>query len=80
MTKNDLLTLRVARRWARLNARAGMPAGLRIHDLRHTAMYLLAISGVPETIRMKIAGHKTTAMAHHYAGHVNVEDIRRAIG
>jgi hypothetical protein len=29
---------------------------------------------------MKFAGHKTTAMSHLYAMHINIEDMRRAIG
>ena len=69
----------IADRWHKLRTRAGMPADLRVHDLRHTAMYLLAVAGVPDTVRMKIAGHKTTAMSHLYASHVNVDDMRRAI-
>ena len=70
----------IADRWAKLRTRACMPEDLRVHDLRHTAMYLFAVAGVPDSVRMKIAGHKTTAMSHLYASHVNVDDMRRAIG
>lgn len=70
----------VRHRWALLRARAGMPALLRVHDLRHTALTLLALAGVPETVRMALAGHKTTAMAGHYSNHASVEDVRRALG
>lgn len=70
----------IAARWRKLKTRAEMPEDLRVHDLRHTAMYLFAVAGVPDTVRMKIAGHKTTAMSHLYAMHINIEDMRRAIG
>lgn len=70
----------VRHRWALLRTRAGMPALLRIHDLRHTALTILALAGVPETVRMALAGHKTMAMAGHYSNHASVEDIRKALG
>jgi len=70
----------VRHRWVLLRARSGLPALLRVHDLRHTALTLLALAGVPETVRMALAGHKTTAMAGHYANHASVEDVRRALG
>jgi integrase len=70
----------VSVRWKRLRKAAGLPAGMVIHDLRHTSLYLLALDGVPENVRMALAGHKTEDMAKHYADHATVEDVRRALG
>lgn len=67
-------------RWGRIKRAAGLPPEMTIHDLRHTSLAILAIDGVPEAVRMELAGHKTTAMADHYANHASIEDIRRALG
>lgn len=67
-------------RWLTLRARAGLPPTIRLHDLRHTAMYLLALGGTPENVRMALAGHKTAAMAGRYANHATLDDMRRALG
>jgi integrase len=66
-------------RWLRLRDRAGLPDTVRLHDLRHTAMYLLALNGVPEMVRMALAGHKSSDMASRYANHATLDDVRRAL-
>jgi len=70
----------VRHRWSLLRARAGMPEGLRIHDLRHTALTILELSGAPASVLMALSGHKTAAMTAHYTNHASVEDVRRALG
>jgi len=65
--------------WSKLRKDAGCP-GTTIHDLRHTALYLLALSGVPENIRMALAGHTTLDMARLYSDHATVEDVRKHVG
>lgn len=68
----------VVHRWERLKKAAKVDC--TIHDLRHTAIYLLALDGVPQNVAMALAGHKTEAMAELYANHASVEDVRRALG
>jgi integrase len=71
---------RVRWRLTLLKRRANVPADLRLHDLRHTALYLLELSGAPGSVLQALAGHRTAAMAAHYASHASVEDVRRALG
>lgn len=66
-------------RWAELRRRADLP-NVTIHGLRHTALYLMALDGVPDNVRMALAGHMTKEMADRYAQHATVADIRKALG
>jgi len=55
--------------WERANKAAGLPADLRIHDLRHSLASALANAGTPLYAIGAILGHKqlstTTRYAHH---------------
>jgi integrase len=45
--------------------RLGLPK-VGCHGLRHSSLTILADVGVPEDVRMRRAGHSTTAMSRHY--------------
>ncbi|MBI3934842.1 MAG: site-specific integrase [Acidobacteria bacterium] len=51
---------------------------LRFHDLRHTAISLLAMEGVPESVIREIAGHIDESMSRLYT-HPHRADIRAAV-
>ena len=53
-------------------------AGLRFHDLRHTAITKLAESQTSDSTIMAIAGHVSDTMLRHYS-HIRQEAMRRAL-
>ena len=68
----------IRHRWGRIKKAAKVDC--TIHGLRHTALTILALDGVPENVRMQLGGHATEAMARHYARHATLEDVRKALG
>ena len=60
--------------------RAGLWEGFTIHDLRHTADYLMERAGTPQSARMAILGHTTVDMDLHYTNHADMDDMRGAVG
>jgi len=66
-------------RWAKLRAVAGC-ADTTIHALRHTALTLLALDGVPQNVLMSLAGHLSPAISRLYTDHATAEDVRRFVG
>lgn len=65
--------------------RLGLPR-VGLHDLRHSSLTILADAGIPEDVRMRRAGHSTTAMSRHYvhgaeaADRVAADALESAIG
>lgn len=64
--------------WARVLAVAQLPA-VEVYAARHTATTLLQQVGVPEDVRMRIAGHSSAA-AHREYVHVDQSQTRAALG
>jgi integrase len=55
--------------WARATKVAGLPAGLRIHDLRHSFASVLANSGIPLNEIGTLLGHSQLSTTQRYAHH-----------
>lgn len=55
--------------WARVTLVAGLPAGLRIHDLRHSFASVLANVGTPLSEIGVLLGHRQVSTTQRYAHH-----------
>lgn len=52
---------------------------VRLHDLRHTAVDLLYLAGVPEDLIIEVVGHSTRAMTRSYKSRGNQDRLRAAM-
>lgn len=59
----------VRRAWVRAKRLAGLPAELRIHDLRHSFASALANSGIPLNEIGTVLGHSQLSTTARYAHH-----------
>jgi len=73
--KQPVKTWRTA--WRSLRKAAKLP-GLRFHDLRHSAITVLAESGQGDQVIKSIAGHVSQQMLEHYS-HIRMQAKRTAM-
>jgi integrase len=67
----------LARSFYPLRRKLGLK-GLRFHDLRHSAISLLAVQGVPLRTAMEIAGHTMVSTTAEIYSHVASPELRGA--
>lgn len=65
-------------RWNEVLAATGIAKAVRLHDLRHTAVDLLTLAGVPDNVIMEIVGHSQRATTQAYRSR-NVARLRAAM-
>jgi integrase len=58
---------------------AGLPAGFRFHDLRHSWASAHAVAGTPLLTLQRLGGWKTLAMLNRYA-HLSADDLAQYAG
>jgi integrase len=67
----------VRKEFARYLAAAALPAGLRLHDLRHSCAIILGAAGVPVTVVSEQLGHSPVSITLDTYSHV-LPTMRRA--
>jgi integrase len=65
--------------WRRVLKTTGIQKDVRLHDLRHTAVDMLYLAGVPEDLIMEIVGHSTRAVTRGYKARANRERLTAAM-
>ncbi len=65
--------------WKIVKSTAGIPDHVRFHDLRHSALTILATRGVPPRTLMGIAGHSTIAVTMQIYAHLDADSVRTSL-
>lgn len=68
-----------AEMWKRLRAQLELNPNVTIHDLRHSAVDLLYLAGVPEDLISEIVGHSTRTMTRAYKTRQNRDRLTLAM-
>jgi integrase len=77
--RGDPIRLQNFRRrvWEPAVTRAGLPDGLRIHDMRHTAASILVNAGVPMKSVQEHLGHSSITVTMDRYSHLNDQSRRQ---
>ncbi|MGH2827713.1 MAG: tyrosine-type recombinase/integrase [Actinomycetota bacterium] len=67
------------RHWARATELAGLPRGLRIHDLRHTCASLLVQQGAHVKVVQRHLGHSTASVTLNTYAHLFPDDTQQVV-
>jgi integrase len=70
---------RMSLEWPKFRAAAGVKKDVRLHDLRHTAVDLFYLAGIPEDIIVELVGHSTRMMTRSYKRRGNDARLRHAM-
>jgi integrase len=62
-----------------MQATFGAHRSVRLHDLRHAAVDLMYLAGVPEDLIIEVVGHSTRAMTRSYKSRGNQDRLRAAL-
>lgn len=76
---NPIDPARDTRKWKELLKETKIDKRVRLHDLRHTAVDLLSLAGLPDDVIMAIVGHSTRAMTQAYKSRMDKEVLVAAM-
>lgn len=65
--------------WRRTLQESGIGKEVKLHGLRHTAVDMLYLAGVPEDLIVQIVGHSSRAMTRAYASRGNIVRLTEAM-
>lgn len=65
-----------SRNWRTMLEQTGIEKNVRLHDLRHGAIDLLTIAGLPDDLIVQIAGHASRLQTNDYRRKHDVERMR----
>jgi integrase len=65
-----------SRQWRELLKQTGIEKNVRLHDLRHGAIDLLTLAGLPDDLIVQIAGHASRLQTNAYRRRHDVERMR----
>ena len=65
--------------WRDVLRETGIQKRVRLHDLRHAAVDMLYLAGVPEDLIMEIVGHSTRSVTRGYKARANRERLIAAM-